>query len=127
MIDVASDGLCRLIAVTRYAPDRPGGCVGECRTDLSEIFGLFDPELLERAETARAEHQRVLLDVRRSKAGHRYIAGLKALDTSRNPTPCLKCGADAVRVSITDSPNRYQCQSCHSLWFLDPVRRQDLP
>ncbi len=117
-------GLCGIVAVTFYPPDRPGACMGECLTDLAETFGIFSQELLEAAEEARANRDRVRLDVRRSHAGHRYITRLQVLDVSRNPTPCLACDTLAPKVPATpEVPEHFACPSCHALWFLQPVTR----
>jgi hypothetical protein len=103
-----------------------GACLGELRTDLGETFGLFSTEALDAAENARGAQARVLLDVRKSQAGHRYVKGIKALDVSRDPTPCLRCGTLAPKVAATDTiPEAFQCPQCHSLWFLAPVTRSD--
>jgi hypothetical protein len=123
--DVACDALCDITAVTSYALDgMHGACLGELRTSLGESFGIFSTDVLADAENARGAHSRVLLDVRRAGSGTRYVNGIKTLDTSRDPTPCLRCGTLAPKVAATpEIPEAYQCPSCHSLWFLAPVTR----
>lgn len=132
MTDVASDGLCRIVSVTGITPPQ-SGCIGEIRTSLSEVFGFFAVAVMHQAEAARVAHDRVLLDVRRSKLGHRYVKTITRLDTSRDPTPCLKCGTLSRKVAAHDHrrpgdpsafvPEHYRCPSCHLLMFLEPVTR----
>lgn len=123
--EVASDALCTITAVTFYPHDGGhGSCIGELRTDLAESLGIHSAAILEQAEEARAARSRVLLDVRTSKAWHRYVHGIKVLDPSVNPTPCLRCGSPADKADATpDLPAHFQCRQCHALWFLAPVTR----
>jgi len=110
-----------------------GPALGELRTTFAEVFGIFSWAVLDAAEDARAEQSRVLLDVRTSAAGHRYVKGIKALDTSIDPTPCLRCGTLAPKVehlliihptsTETLSSPHYTCPLCHALWFLEPIGR----
>lgn len=123
--DIASESLCAITAVTFYPHDGAHGrCVGECRTDCAETLGIFEPAVLEAAEEARSARRRVLLDVRISGAGHRYVKALQVLDVSVNPTPCLRCHTFAPKVAATpDVPEHFACPSCSALWFLHPITR----
>jgi hypothetical protein len=122
--DVASEGLCEILSVTIYPPNPPQKCLGELRTSLSEVFGIFSLVTLQAANDARHTKARVLLDVHRSRAGHRYVKSLKVLDQSVNPTPCLRCGYPAELMDATpEVPSHFQCIQCHALWFLQPITR----
>lgn len=124
--DLANDALCEIVSVTVYPPDyHTSKALGELRTSLAECFGIFSRAVLQDADTARRSHARVLLDVQTSRLKHnRYVHGLKVLDPSVNPTPCLRCGSPADKADATpDLPAHFQCRQCHALWFLAPVTR----